>query len=103
MGKSDKLGVSVTVTNTGSVEGIEVVQLYIRDVTASLVRPVKELKAFQRISLKPGESKVVNFSLGAKDLSFFDADGKVILEPGEFRVMVGTNSRDVTEAVFHLK
>ena len=103
MGKSDKIGVSVTVTNTGTVEGTEVVQLYIRDVTASLVRPVKELKSFQRITLKPGESRVVSFSLGAKELSFYDARGNAVLEPGEFRVMVGGNSRDVTEAVFHLK
>jgi len=103
MGKSDKIGVSVTVTNTGSVEGTEVVQLYIRDVTASLVRPVKELKSFQRITLKPGESRVVSFSLGAKDLSFYDTRGNAVLEPGEFRVMVGGNSRDVTEAVFQLK
>ena len=103
MGKSDKIGVSVTVTNTGTVEGTEVVQLYIRDVTASLVRPVKELKSFQRITLKPGESRVVSFSLGAKELSFYDARGNAVLEPGEFRVMVGGNSRDVTEAVFQLK
>jgi beta-glucosidase len=103
MGKSDKIGVSVTVTNTGSVEGTDVVQLYIRDVTASLVRPVKELKSFQRITLKPGESRVVSFSLGAKDLSFYDVQGNAVLEPGEFRVMVGGNSRDVTEAVFQLK
>lgn len=103
MGKSEKLGVSVTVTNTGTVEGVEVVQLYIRDVTASLVRPVKELKAFQRITLKPGESRVVNFNIGAKELSFYDGQGNTVLEPGEFRIMVGGNSRDLSEAVFHLK
>jgi beta-glucosidase len=98
MSKNDKLGVSLTVTNTGSVEGVEVVQLYIRDVTASVVRPVKELKAFQRITIKPGESRVVTFSLDTKDLSFYDAQGNSILESGEFRVMVGGNSRDVMEA-----
>ncbi len=103
MGKQDKIGVSVTVTNSGTVEGTEVVQLYIRDITASVVRPVKELKSFQRITLKPGESRVVNFSLGARELSFYDAQGNSILEPGEFRVMVGGNSRDVTEARFNLK
>ena len=67
---ADSLRVSIDVTNTGSREGSEVVQLYIRDLVGSITRPVKELKDFQKISLKPGETRTVNFTLGMKDLSF---------------------------------
>ena len=95
--KADKLNVKVTVTNTGKIDGEEVVQLYIRDITASIVRPVKELKAFQKIALKAGESKQVNFTLTSKDLSFYDADGNLKAEPGAFKIFVGGNSKDVLE------
>ncbi|MFX8949693.1 fibronectin type III-like domain-contianing protein, partial [Acinetobacter baumannii] len=77
--------------------GEEVVQLYIRDVTASIVRPVKELKGFEKINLKAGASTIVSFSLSAKDLSFYDGAGNTILEPGLFKVFVGPNSKDVME------
>lgn len=87
--------VSVTVTNTGQREGEEVVQLYIRDVASSIIRPVKELKGYQKIRLKAGERKVVQFTLKPADLSYRDANGKSFLEPGLFKVMVGGNSRDV--------
>lgn len=97
------VSVSVTVTNKGAVEGKEVVQLYVRDVVGSLTRPVKELKAFQKIELKAGESKEVNFTLTAKDLSFYNADLQFVAEPGEFKVFVGGNSRDVKETSFTLK
>lgn len=100
---ADSLVVSVDVTNTGSREGKEVVQLYIRDVVGSITRPVKELKAFEKITLKPGETKTVNFILGKKDLSFYDADLKFVAEPGEFHVFVGGNSRDVKQGSFVLK
>jgi beta-glucosidase len=101
--KTDKLTVTVTVTNSGSKEGEEVVQLYIRDYAASIIRPVKELKGFEKISLKAGESKTVTFTLTAKELSFFNAEGKLILEPGKFSVFVGGNSKDTQQADFELK
>ncbi|MET0392208.1 MAG: beta-glucosidase BglX [Chitinophagaceae bacterium] len=96
------LTASVTVTNTGSREGKEVVQLYIRDVVGSNTRPVRELKGFQKISLKPGESKVVTFTIGINDLKFYNNDLKWIAEPGDFRVFIGGNSRDVKDAGFTL-
>ena len=101
--KTDKLNVKITVSNTGKVDGEEVVQLYIRDITASIVRPVKELKAFQKIFLKAGETKELSFTLTGKDLSFYDADGNIKLEAGAFRIFVGSNSRDVLEQNFTLK
>ena len=94
---------SVTVTNTGSVEGTEVVQLYIRDMVGSIARPVQELKGFERISLKPGESRNVTFNINAELLKFYNSDLKYICEPGEFEVMVGTNCRDVQRQKFTLK
>lgn len=100
---ADSLRVSIDVTNTGSREGSEVVQLYIRDLVGSITRPVKELKDFQKISLKPGETRTVNFTLGMKDLSFYNAELKFVAEPGQFQVFVGGNSRDVKQAAFELK
>lgn len=86
---------SVTVTNSGAVAGKEVVQLYIRDVVGSITRPVKELKGFQKISLNPGETKTVTFTISAADLKFYNYDLKYDWEPGEFQIMIGGNSRDV--------
>src|SRR5579872_243524 len=77
----DSLSVSVTVTNAGNFDGEETVQLYIRDLVASFVRPVKELKAFRKVWLKKGESRVVRFVLTEEDLKFYGADGERILEP----------------------
>jgi beta-glucosidase len=102
MRPTDKLTATVTVTNTGSREGKEVVQLYIRDVVGTNTRPLKELKGFQKISLKPGESRQVTFTIGIDDLKFYNNELKWIAEPGEFRVMIGTNSRDVKQASFNL-
>jgi len=93
----DHLEASVTVTNTGAYKGEEVVQLYIRDVAASVVRGVKELKGFKKIELMPGESKNITFNIIFEDLKFFDSDLKYDWEPGEFRIMIGGNSRDVME------
>ena len=92
--KDDRLDVSVTLKNIGSVRGTEVAQLYIRDVAASLVRPVKELKGYKRITLNPGEEKKVSFSLKKQDMGFYDNNGKYILEDGLFRIFVGGNSMD---------
>jgi len=100
---ADSLRVSIDVTNKGTRDGSEVVQLYIRDLVGSVTRPVKELKRFQKISLKAGETKTVNFTLGMKDISFYNSELKFVAEPGEFHVFVGGNSRDVNQAMFTLK
>jgi len=81
--------------NVGDMEGDEVVQLYIRDAVASVTRPVKELKGFRRITLKPGEEKPVEFKLKLEDLSFLNHEMKRVVEPGEFKVMVGSSSEDI--------
>lgn len=103
MHTTDKLTASVTVTNTGTREGKEVVQLYIQDLVGSVTRPVKELKGFQKISLKPGESRNVSFTIGINDLKFYNNDLKWVAEPGAFKLMIGTNSKDVKEASFTLQ
>lgn len=100
---AETLKVNIKVTNTGTFDGEEVVQLYIRDMAASIVRPVKELKDFQKIMLKKGESKMLSFYVGKDKLSFYDAAGNVVLEKGKFKVLVGGNSKDVQEADFELK
>jgi beta-glucosidase len=89
--------VSVYVTNTSKVRGDEVVQLYIRDEISSVTRPVKELRGFRRITLDPGESKTVEFSLGFDELSFLNRDMRRVVEPGTFKIMVGGNSVDLME------
>ncbi len=85
--------VSVTIKNTGKLKGEEVAQLYIRDIVASIVRPVIELKGFQKFMLNPGESKLVEFMLTDAELGFYTNTGEFIVEPGGFEVMVGTNSQ----------
>ena len=89
-----RLTAEVTVTNTGKRDGTEIVQLYIRDLFSSVTRPVKELKAFSRESLKAGESRRVRFEITPEMLSMLDRNLQPIVEPGEFRVMVGPSSRD---------
>jgi len=101
--KEDKLIVNTEVTNTGKMDGEETVQLYIRDYSASVIRPVKELKAFKKIMLKAGETKAISFTLTKNDLSFFDANGNSVIEPGKFSVFVGGSSKDVKQADFELK
>jgi beta-glucosidase len=96
------LTATVTVANTGKIEGKEVVQLYIRDLVGSVTRPVKELKGFQKISLKAGESKEVTFSISVNDLKFYNSELKYVAEAGDFKVFIGGNSRDVKEANFKL-
>lgn len=91
-----KTRVSVDVTNTGNRAGDEVVQLYIRDEISSVTRPIKELKGFQRINIKPGETRTVSFSIGAQELQFYNREMKRVVEPGTFKVMVGPNSVDLT-------
>ena len=98
----EQLQASVLVKNVGMVSGMEVVQLYRRDVSASAVRPVKELIGYQRVELKPGESRVVGFSISIEDLKFHTPSGKWEAEPGQFKLFIGSNSRDVREAAFEL-
>lgn len=97
-----KVTVTVAVENTGRRAGVEVVQLYIRDPVATMTRPVKELKGFQRISLQPGEKRRVEFVLGPEHLGFWNREMRYVVEPGEFRVMVGANSAEVIEAKFEV-
>ena len=88
--------VSVTLTNTGSVAGAEVVQLYVNDAEASVERPVRELKGFQKVYLEPGASRKLTFTLKVEDLSFFDAESHSWkLEPGEFHILLGTSSENL--------
>ncbi|MBA9074299.1 beta-glucosidase [Flavobacterium gossypii] len=94
---------TVTVKNTGKTEGAEVVQLYIRDLVGSISRPLKELKGFEKIKLKAGESKTVSFTINAELLKFYNSNIEYVAEPGEFEVMIGTNSQDVKTARFNLK
>ncbi len=91
----DKVNVTVEVRNTGNRDGQEVVQLYIRDEIASRARPIKLLRGFKKIALKAGETQQVEFTLGSDDFGFYDADGKLLLEPGRFQIMVGPNSEDL--------
>jgi len=102
MKASEKITASVTVTNNGNYDGEEVVQLYIRDVVGSITRPLKELKGFQKVFLKKGESKKITFSIGVNDLKFYNSDLKWVAEPGDFEVMIGTNSEQVSKAGFKL-
>ncbi|GHT22310.1 glycosyl hydrolase [Bacteroidia bacterium] len=97
------LTAAVTVSNTGKTAGAEVVQLYIRDKVGSITRPVKELKGFEKIFLKAGESKKVQFAITPETLKFYDYDLNYVCEPGEFELMIGGNSAQVKSVVFTLK
>src|SRR5690606_28414109 len=95
IGTAGTVEVSVDVTNNGERAGDEVVQLYVRDVISSVTRPVKELKGFERITLEPGETRTVTFTLGPEHLALWDARMERVVEPGEFEIMVGSSSVDV--------
>jgi len=90
--------VKLTVTNSGNMDGEETAQLYIRDMVASVTQPVKELKKFQKIYLKKGESKEISFTLSTEDLKYVNSDLKWVYDAGDFKIFVGGNSRDVVEA-----
>jgi beta-glucosidase len=94
---------SVTVTNSGQYDGAEVVQLYIRDLVGSTTRPVKELKGFEKIFLKKGESKTVSFKVTPEMLKFYNYDLKFVCEPGDFDLMIGGDSKHVKQARFALQ
>jgi len=96
--------ISISIKNTGKVEGSEVVQLYLRDVIASVTTPVKSLKGFQRITLKPGESGTVKFKIDNKELMLWNRQMKQVVEPGEFKVMIGSSSEDIrAQGSFYVK
>ena len=100
----DELTVEVTIGNTGDRSGTEVVQLYVRDLIGSVTRPVKELKGFRLVELKPGATRTVRFTLTEDDLAFFTARGHWEAEPGEFTVSIGRSSADaLLEEHFLLK
>ncbi|MBN1791589.1 MAG: glycoside hydrolase family 3 C-terminal domain-containing protein [Bacteroidales bacterium] len=90
----ESVWVEVNITNTGKMAGDEIVQLYIRDRVSSVTRPVKELKGFQRVSLKPGEMKTVRLEITPEKLAFHNIDMKFVVEPGEFEIRIGSSSRD---------
>ena len=94
--------VSAEVTNTGETAGHEVIQLYTQDLVGSVTRPVKELKGFKRIYLKPGETKTVTFDLPTCDLKFYDINMEYNVEPGDFKVWIGPNSTEGLEGCFEL-
>nr|WP_315200526.1 beta-glucosidase BglX [uncultured Flavobacterium sp.] len=101
--KGEPVQVTVEVTNSGNYDGKEVVQLYIHDDYASIIRPVKELKGFELVNLKKGETKTVSFTLTDKELGFYDNDGNYLVEPGTFKIMVGGSSDKGLESGFELK
>ena len=103
LSEDGEIKVSFTLKNTGKYEGKEVAQLYIRDLVASIVRPVKELKGFEMVNLKPGESKELTFTIDTKMLAFYSANNKWEAEAGDFKVFVGGSSNTVLQADFSLK
>ena len=100
--ENESLDITVTVQNTGDYDGKEIVQLYIRDLVGSVTRPVKQLKGFQKIELKKGETKTVSFKLTIEDLKFYNYDLDFVAEPGDFEVFVGTNSEETLMSRFEL-
>lgn len=103
MHPGDRLDVSVTLTNKGNFDGEETAQLYLRDLIGSVTRPVEELRGYQHVFLKKGESRTIHFSVSEEDLKFYDKNLKWNAEPGDFKVFVGGNSRDVIEGSFALE
>jgi beta-glucosidase len=102
MTASDKIEATITITNTGNFDGEETAELYIQDLVGSITRPVKELKGFQKVFLKKGESKEVKFIIGIDDLKFYNSDLKYIAEPGDFNLFIGGSSDNVQVTKFVL-
>jgi beta-glucosidase len=99
----EKVKVSITIKNTGSMAGNEIVQLYVQDLVGSNTRPLKELKRFAKVFLNPGESKTIQFEIDTDELSFYNDKLERLLEPGKFKVYVGRNAADCLEQGFELK
>jgi beta-glucosidase len=95
IGPNESAKVRLTVTNTGKRVGDEIVQLYIRDEVSSVTRPIKELRDFRRITLKPGEAQVVEFTIIPEKLAFYNREMKKVVEPGRFQIMVGASSANL--------
>lgn len=102
IGTNESVKVSVDVRNTGRVRGDEVVQVYVRDVASSVTRPVKELKAFRRVTLDPGASTTVEFTLDKSSFAFWNEDMKYVVEPGEFHIMSGPDSLNLKSTSLHI-
>jgi beta-glucosidase len=100
MSLTNPIEATVTVTNTGEMFGEEVVQLYTRQLVGSITRPVKELKAFRKIGLEPGESKEITFDLNWEDIAFYNASSEFVVEPGDFHIFIGTNSQELKQSEF---
>ncbi len=103
IGVNDTLEVSAKIRNSGKRPVTETVQLYIRDLVASSVRPVRELKNFQRVTLKPGEAKVVKFKLTKDDLAFYNQQLNWVVEPGEFHVWIAPNAEEGLQGQFTVR
>jgi len=103
VGAGGTLNVAVTVTNTGTREGTEVAQLYVHDEVASVTRPVRALAGFRRVSLRPGESRTLEFTLTPRELGLYDQRMKFVVEPGKFRVYVGGSSVGGLEGEFEVR
>lgn len=102
LAKDETLTVIVDLKNTGDYEGTEVVQLYTSDLFGSIARPIKELKDFKKVNLKPGETQTVTFELPIQKLAFWNIDMQKIVEPGEFEIMIGNNSQSGLKAKFEV-
>jgi beta-glucosidase len=93
---------SIDVTNVGNRQGDEVVQLYVRDEVSSVTRPLKELKGFERVAIKPGETRTVTFNIGAEELRFYNREMRRVVEPGSFKIMIGPNSVDLASITLNV-
>ena len=100
--KGEMVKVDLTISNTGSVAGDEVAQLYLRDLVSRATRPVKELKGFQKVHLEPGESKTISFELTDQELGYYNAKGEFVVETGAFEIMIGTSSAEIQTISFEL-
>ena len=102
MNLAGKVVATVRITNTGKRPGAEVLQLYVRDLVASMTRPVREMKAFERIELDAGESREVRFAVPVQNLGFFDSEMNYVVEPGKFKLWIGPSSVDGLETEFEI-
>jgi beta-glucosidase len=93
--KDNAFEITFDIHNKGNFDGFEIAQCYIQDVVASMARPIKELKAFEKVAIKKGETKTVSFFLTKEDLSYYNRHCEKIFEPGEFKIEIGSSSRDI--------
>lgn len=98
----ENLEIKITISNTGSRDGVETVQLYVQDVVGSITRPVRELKRFEKVAIKKGEKKEVTFTISSEDLKFVNNKMELKAESGKFNIWVGANSSSISKKSFHL-